>query len=75
MKFVRSAWGWLWRQVVEDVPAGDAICEFDCRKSQCQVGEWETCERRLQEAAGELMPSQEPAIRPDAAEKVTTSKV
>ena len=61
MSFVRTAWGWLRRQVVDDVPPGDALCEFDCRKSQCNEGEWETCERRLQNAAGELMPSPKPA--------------
>jgi len=61
MNLVRSAWAWLRRQVVEDVPAEDALCEFDCRKPDCAVGEWQTCERRLQNAAGELMPPQEPA--------------
>jgi hypothetical protein len=61
MKLVRSAWGWLRRQVVEDVPADDALCEFDCRKPECSVGEWENCDRRLQKAAGELMPAQKPA--------------
>ena len=58
MNLVRSAWGWLRRQVVEDVPAGDALCEFDCRKPQCSTVAWETCERRLHNAAGELMPPQ-----------------
>lgn len=58
MKVVHSVLGWFTRQVVQDVPAGDALCEFDCRKLQCHVGEWESCERRLQNAAGELMPSQ-----------------
>ncbi len=61
MNLVRSAWDWLRRQVVEDVPAGDALCEFDCRKPECSVGEWETCDRRLHDAAGELMPPQKPA--------------
>ena len=58
MNLVRAVWGWLRRQIVDDVPEGDAICEFDCRKSQCLVGEWETCWRRLRRAAGELMPLQ-----------------
>ncbi|HEY1183237.1 MAG TPA: hypothetical protein VGE89_03565 [Bryobacteraceae bacterium] len=61
MNLVRSAWAWFRRQVVEDVPAEDALCEFDCRKPDCDVGAWETCERRLQNAAGELMPPQKPA--------------
>ena len=77
MNLVRSAWGWLRRQVVEDVPAGDALCEFDCRKSQCYEGEWEICERRLQNAAGELMPSPKPAPNqtPDGALGSTAGKV
>jgi len=61
MSFVRFTWDWLRRQVVDDVPAADALCEFDCRKPECSVGEWKTCERRLEGAAGELMPPQEPA--------------
>jgi hypothetical protein len=28
--------------------------------SQCWEGEWQTCARRLQRAAGELMPAKEP---------------
>jgi hypothetical protein len=50
----------IWRrikgEVVGDVPAEDALCEFDCRKNQCMKDEWATCERRLSRAAGELMP-------------------
>lgn len=56
MNLVRVAWAWLRRQIVDDVPEADALCEFDCRRLQCQVGEWETCERRLARAADELMP-------------------
>ncbi len=37
---------WLAEQV-QDVPEDIALCEFDCRKPECLVGEWETCERRL----------------------------
>lgn len=69
MNLVRAAWGWLRRQIVDDVPEGDAVCEFDCRKLQCNVGEWETCERRLRQAAGELMPSREPDCGPDSRRK------
>lgn len=49
---------WLSEQIVGDVPAGDEICAFDCRKGQCTAGEWETCRRRLDRAAGELMPAE-----------------
>jgi len=51
---------WVRRQMVEEVPEGDALCEFDCRKPQCHEGEWAACERRLQRAAGELMPEKKP---------------
>jgi len=64
MILARVAWQWLRRQIVEDVPEADAICEFDCRKLQCRAGEWETCERRLQYAAGELMPPPKPNVGP-----------
>jgi len=60
MSFLRSIWNWLRRQVVDDVPPGDGLCEFDCRKPQCTEGEWEVCERRLRGAEGELMPEQKP---------------
>ena len=47
---------WLKEQMVKDVPPETALCEFDCRKPQCLEGEWAGCERRLSQAAGELMP-------------------
>lgn len=37
---------WLHGQVVKEVPEDIAVCEFDCRKGQCRMGEWSTCERR-----------------------------
>jgi len=59
MNLLRNFWEWLvgqfWREVAEE----DALCEFDCRKPQCHEGEWESCARRLQRAAGELMPAKE----------------
>lgn len=45
----------LWKRVkdhlVQEVPADIACCEFDCRKPQCAMGEWENCSRRLDDAA------------------------
>jgi hypothetical protein len=38
------------------VPTDVALCEFDCRKQQCQFDDWEACTRRLSNAAGEFMP-------------------
>lgn len=57
---------------MDDVPEGDALCEFDCRKLQCSVGEWEVCERRLQRASGELMPEKAP-VAPPVAQSVDAS--
>jgi hypothetical protein len=50
-------WHWLRDQIIQTVPEDSAICEFDCRKEQCTMDEWETCERRITKAAGELMPA------------------
>lgn len=44
-------------QIVAEVPDDLALCEFDCRESQCSWNEWVSCERRISKAAGELMPS------------------
>lgn len=43
-------------EVVRDVPEDIALCEFDCRRMRCTIGQWATCERRLQKCAGELKP-------------------
>lgn len=62
MKYLRNLWDWVWGQVIGEVPAHDALCEFDCRKPQCTEGEWENCTRRLERAAGELMPAKQPPL-------------
>ncbi|MGB8495470.1 MAG: hypothetical protein WCE53_13805 [Candidatus Acidiferrum sp.] len=49
-------WQWLKDQWIREVPEDLALCEFDCRKAQCFEGEWDTCQRRLSYASGELMP-------------------
>lgn len=54
---LRRFFQWVRKQIVQDVPEDAALCEFDCRKEQCTQGEWESCERRLKRAEGELMPS------------------
>jgi hypothetical protein len=38
---------WLKGQIVSDVPPEDALCEFDCRKRNCQFGDWSNCANRL----------------------------
>jgi len=63
MNLLRRIWDWLAGQFVGEVPEDGALCEFDCRKLQCREGEWASCMRRLQRAAGELMPAQHPPSR------------
>jgi hypothetical protein len=38
---------WFKEQLFQEIPEDIALCEFDCRKPQCRMGEWETCVRRL----------------------------
>jgi hypothetical protein len=42
-KLTRSLKG----KFVGDVPPDYALCEFDCRKTQCQFNEWLHCPNRL----------------------------
>ena len=56
-------WQFVKRQIVDEVPEDSAICQFDCRKGQCQQREWETCDRRIRKGAGELFPDS-PVARP-----------
>jgi hypothetical protein len=60
----KKLWQWLKNQIVQDVPASDQLCEYDCRKQQCSEEEWENCERRIQQGAGELWPSLKPTPIP-----------
>lgn len=58
-------WRWVTDQIVGEVPKESALCEFDCRKGQCEMGEWACCERRLRQANAELWPSaQDPKSDP-----------
>jgi hypothetical protein len=38
---------WLKGQIVGDVPPELSLCEFDCRKTECLLDEWEHCQNRL----------------------------
>ena len=40
-------WQWLKNKIVQEVPEDDGWCEFDCKKLQCSMGDWENCENRL----------------------------
>jgi hypothetical protein len=57
MKLLQKLWERIKAQIVGEVPETDALCEFDCPKLQCTEGEWESCDRRLRRAEGELMPA------------------
>jgi hypothetical protein len=49
-------WQWAKDQIVQEVPEDIGLCEYDCRKKQCVMDEWETCDWRLHKGQGELMP-------------------
>jgi len=63
---MRGFFQWIRSQFIGDVPEDVSLCEFDCRKVQCTQGDWEACERRLNRAQGELMPSQDARKEPAA---------
>ena len=50
-KSLASLWKSLTRILAGPVDAGMAVCEFDCRKSHCTLGDWEHCENRLKDVA------------------------
>jgi hypothetical protein len=54
---LKRGWSWISNQIVQEVPKDSALCNSDCRKDQCTTGEWTNCERRLNNAHGELMPT------------------
>ena len=43
---------WIKGRLVQDVPEEIAACEFECRRTECKQGDWETCERRLRGMGG-----------------------
>jgi len=62
--FFRRVWQNVQKQFIEDVPADIGLCEFDCRKPECSMGEWQNCDRRIVKAAGELSPGGDSPNRP-----------
>ena len=38
----------LIQAIVQPVPDGLALCEFECSKTECSVEEWKHCKRRLE---------------------------
>jgi hypothetical protein len=41
----------LFRNPVAEVPEDIAVCEFDCEETECRLGDWDRCERRLKAQA------------------------
>ena len=45
----------LWKRfknkVIQEAPEDIQLCEFDCHKLECAMGDWEKCERRLRSIA------------------------
>ena len=40
-------WQRLKNKIIQEVPEDYGWCEFDCKKLQCSMGDWENCENRL----------------------------
>ena len=47
---------WFKAQWVAEVPDDLAICEFDCRKSQCSFDDWSRCTLRISNTPKEFVP-------------------
>jgi hypothetical protein len=45
--FIHRLWHRFTGQIIQDVPEDYQACEFECRKLQCLMGDWEKCQRRL----------------------------
>ena len=50
------AWHFLVDQLIQDVPEEIAVCEFDCRETQCTLERWASCERRVKAMRRETAP-------------------
>ena len=51
--YLRRLQRWIKTRLIQDVPKDIAACEFECRRTECRQGEWETCERRLRAMRGD----------------------
>jgi len=49
-------WRFLMSQLIQDVPDSIAVCEFNCRETDCSAERWASCERRLLHASRERVP-------------------
>jgi len=41
----------LFKKPVTSVPEDIAVCEFECNETECRLGDWDRCERRLRAQA------------------------
>ena len=44
---IDRGWRFLVNHLIQDVPEEIAVCEFDCRETDCSMERWISCERRL----------------------------
>lgn len=49
---------WIKGRLIQDVPEDIAACEFECRRTECHQGDWETCEKRLRGMRGNKNPTE-----------------
>ncbi len=44
INYLYRSWQWFRNQIIQDVPADFAACEFECHKPHCTIGYKEKCE-------------------------------
>ena len=56
---------WLKGRLIGDVQAEIAVCEYDCRRTQCLFEEWENCPNRLSLLTGAGNPKTDGRPKPN----------
>jgi len=51
VNYFHRLWQRFMGQIIQDVPEDVQACEFECRKLQCAMGDWEKCEMRMRSKA------------------------
>jgi hypothetical protein len=51
VNYFHRLWQKIMGRIIQDVPEDYQACEFECRKLQCAMGDWEKCARRLRSKA------------------------
>ncbi len=70
MSWIAQIKRWL-RAQVQEVPEALAVCEFDCDRPDCRMGDWQSCERRLRyEALARAYDDGAPAPGPEPSRAV-----